>query len=162
MYKVLDSGIFMNLSELPNIDGEVFLTPNTLDEIKSNLSTNVLTLFLATRKPNIVEPDEKHLSQVVLTAKKMGQNKLSNVDIEVIGLALMLMEQNKVTIVSDDFGIRNVAHELRIPSIGIKTSGGNKKRLYKYICEGCSQVYYQIENDCEICGSMNFKRKRRS
>jgi rRNA maturation endonuclease Nob1 len=161
MEYVLDSGIFMNQNKVPEIDGECFISQATIDEIRSVSSSHLLDIFLANHRVNIVDPASKYLEQIKRVAIKMGQNRLSDVDTEVLALALMMSESREITLLTDDYGLRNVAHQLNLNSKGVKSKGGREKRRYAYRCNGCQYVYNKIVDDCDICGTTKFDRLRK-
>jgi rRNA maturation endonuclease Nob1 len=96
------------------------------------------------------------------TAQSLGQSGLSRPDLDVLALALQLSNTDEVLILSDDFALRNIAHELEIKSKGITTKGGTQKRSYGYQCSACGARYFGVVTECEICGHTIFDRFRRS
>lgn len=162
MIAVLDSGILMNIHYLPEIKESIYLTNSVLHEVKSNIAKNMLDLFLADKKITIMDPDPKYFDKIKQIEKKMGSKKLSTTDKEILALGLQLVElDNEVIIYTDDYGIRNIAHELNIKSQGIKTTGGDEKREYSYRCTACSNVYNFSIDECEVCGHNKLSKFRR-
>lgn len=138
-----------------------YITEIVQDEIKKFLTSYVYNLVCGELNISIVEPFLEFVNQIKETARDMGQENLSNPDIEVLALALQFSKKENVLIITDDYGIKNVANQLSISTQGIKNTAGKQKRKYKFKCKGCSKIYKFTVNDCDICGSTNFQRLRR-
>jgi rRNA maturation endonuclease Nob1 len=162
MKVIFDSGIIMNLDHLPKLQGEFYTTNYAIEEIRSSQSKNIFEIFQSQHRISVFDPEEKYVEIVESTSKFMGQIELSKTDTSVIALALMFSEQNdKVLLISDDYGLRNVAHELKIKSKGLKTKGGSQLRKFRYICTACNFEFNERVDECDNCGNQSFKRKRR-
>jgi rRNA maturation endonuclease Nob1 len=158
MKTVIDSGIFMNISYLPSIEGDIYIPSSILEEVKSYTAKNVMDLALANRKVLSLQPEEKYIKIINELARSMGQTRLSKQDIEVLALALSLSEHDEVMILTDDYGLKNIAHELKMKTKGMRTSKGNQKRIYAFICLACDSKFNFSIDECEICGHNKFKR----
>ena len=162
MIAVLDSGIFMNMEKLPEFlkstPGMFFYMPNSvIGELKSEMAKT--TFALSSVHIQGMSPERKYVQQVQKKTREIGQKKLSDYDIDVLALALMLGERDEVVIYSDDYGVRNVAHALQLESRGVKTSGGKKLRKYYYICVACKSRFDEAVDECDICGHAKFHRR---
>jgi len=162
MIAVIDSGIVMNTSLLPKIEHDIVIPQQVMDEIKSNLAKHLIEMLRANRNFTVIEPMKKYLDQARMTAQQMGQNRLSNQDIAVLATALEIAKQTEIILYSDDYGVRNVAHELGFKSEGITTTGGAQKRYYHYQCRACGTISTEIIKECDICGHTKFKRLRQN
>jgi rRNA maturation endonuclease Nob1 len=163
MKTVIDSGILMNTNLLPSIDGEVYLPSSVKNEIQSRLALNIYELFSSQQKITIMDPDRHFLTQIDEIATELGQRGLSTTDKEVLALALQLTQlDEEVVLYSDDYGVRNIAHHLELPSQGITTQGGHQKRSYGYLCLACGARYSNTITECDTCGHTEFRRYRRS
>ena len=161
MIAVIDAGIVMNTALLPILTGDITIPSSVLAEIKSQQAKHILEIMIAEKRLSVISPLPKYLQKIKTVVSNMGQNRLSMQDMDVLAVALMMTKQDEVILYSDDYGVRNVAHELRIQSSGVTTSGGNKKRKYKYQCTACGRMYHYLVDDCDICGHTKFKRYRR-
>lgn len=162
MLYVIDSGIMMNIDSTIEIDdGDIYTTTKAMSEIKSMIAKHMLEVTAANNPIRIVDPEEKYVNQVTTRIHKMGVDKVSQVDLELIALALSLQPQDDVILISDDFGLRNVAEELKINTQGYKNVKQIKIRKYRLICEACGEKYTAIITECEVCGHTKFRRKRR-
>ncbi|OLS28517.1 MAG: Endoribonuclease Nob1 [Candidatus Heimdallarchaeota archaeon LC_2] len=151
----------MNLNYLPEIVGEIYTSNSAVSELKSQISKNIFNMFKSQNKLTIVDPEGKERKIVINTINKIGQLSLSDPDIDILAIALKLNEIENVLIYSDDYGLRNVAHQLKLQSTGVKTTGGDTLRKFKYICKACSASYNQKIDECNVCGHTNFLRRRR-
>ena len=161
MKVIFDSGIIMNLDHLPDIVGVFYTTQLAIDEIKSPQSKHLFELFNEKHRVSVVIPSPKYVTVVENRSKSIGQIKLSDTDKEILALALMLGEQGEVILLSDDYGLRNVGHELEINSRGVKTKGGNQLRRFSYICTACKAMFSERIEECDTCGNTKFTRRRR-
>jgi UPF0271 protein len=162
MKYVVDAGIFMNQQILPSIDGEIYLCRSMLEEIKNQLTKNIFNLLLSTHKISEIEPEKEYLRKVELSMERIGQISLSKPDKDLLAVALMLSKFDQVILISDDYALRNVAHDLQINSKGSKTQGGGELRKYNYTCNACGKAFKGTVNDCDICGNTRFRRIRRN
>lgn len=161
MKYVLDSGIFMNLHEVPTIPGTHYIPTSAVDEIKSSNSRHIFELFLSQHDVTVLDPDENYLKMAKKASTKIGQTGLSAVDLEVLALVFMLLDVEPVTLISDDYAMKNVAHSENIESIGFKTKGGNQLRIYEFQCNACHEVFDKLPEECDNCGHTKFTRHRR-
>lgn len=161
MKVVFDSGIIMNLDHLPDITGEFYTTQLALDEIKSHQAKHLFELFRERYRVSILSSDVTYFNEVEKCSKSIGQIKLSHTDKGILALALMLSEEDDVLLLSDDYGLRNVAHELELQSKGVKTKGGNQLRKFSYMCTACNSIFSERVEECDTCGNNKFTRRRR-
>ena len=161
MITVIDAGILMNTLTIPQIDGNIIISQSGYNEIISQQARQVLNLLEANRKLVKMEVPQKWIKDAKKGADEIGQNKLSLPDLEVLALALMLRNTDEIRILSDDFGLRNVAHHLKIESMSITVEGGSQKRVYGYTCLGCGSVFMRTITECDVCGHTKFKRFRK-
>ncbi len=103
---------------------KVIIPPSVLEEIKSPIVRLKLELWGF----EVLEPKEKYIEKVKKEAEKIGYlDKLSDVDIEVLALAL----ERRAVLLTDDFSMQNVAKRLKIKFKGNKTIKKYKKRRKK-------------------------------
>jgi len=124
-----------------------------LEEVKHH---NVGSSFLHSRV-HVTEPSADSISMVKTTAVKTGDaGALSQTDMSLIALALDLSRvEGGVSLVSDDFAIRNVAKVLSIPLAQTSVKGGAWKNIaWKIYCRGCGKEFSNPKlTDCPICGT---------
>ena len=152
---IIDSGLFMNTSNIPSFDDNVYTTSLVINEIQHTKTDYLFELFKSKNKVTILEPTQDDVDKIIKQAKNIGQKDLSNTDIHVLALCLQF---DTPLLISDDYDVRNVAHSLNIVSKGNTTTGGNKLRKYKFKCSGCGKMYSKSLSECDICGTEKFKK----
>ncbi|WP_423792929.1 ribonuclease VapC [Methanocaldococcus indicus] len=143
---VLDASAIIHGYNPNYYDYEYYITPETLEEIEENKV--IINQAIQLGKVKIIQPKEEYIKKVKEVMKETGDN-LSYQDILCVALSLQL----NATILTDDFGIQNVAKKLNLDCEGIfyKT---NKSFVWKKVCKGCKKIYpIDYEGECEICGS---------
>ncbi len=133
--------------------GRYFTTYLVLEEVKHH---NVGSSFLHSRV-HVTEPSLDSVNRVKTTAMKTGDiGALSQTDMSLLALALDLSQnEGSVSLVSDDFAIRNVANVLSIPLAQTSIKGGAWKSIaWKIYCRGCGKEYTNPKlTVCPVCGT---------
>ncbi|MDA4125453.1 MAG: NOB1 family endonuclease [Thaumarchaeota archaeon] len=133
--------------------GRYFTTYMVLEEVKHH---NVGSSFLHSRV-HVTEPSPDALNRVKATALKTGDmGALSQTDLSLLALALDLAQaEGGVSLVSDDFAVRNVAEVLSIPLAQTSLKGGEWKSVtWKIYCRGCGKEYTNPKlTVCPVCGT---------
>ncbi len=133
--------------------GRYFTTYLVLEEVKHH---NVGSSFLHSRV-HVTEPSPDSVSRVKTTAVKTGDaGALSQTDLSLLALALDLSrDEGGVSLVSDDFAVRNVAAVLAIPLAPTSIKGGGWKSIaWKIYCRGCGKEYTNPKlTVCPVCGT---------
>jgi len=161
---VLDTGALMNTSIIPQISGDIYIPSKVVSEVRSSQAKNILDVLQGRFEILILDPPVQYTEKIEDTCSLMGQHDLSPADIDVLAISLWICEvpdtDTDVILHTDDFAVRNIAHELGIKSIS-SISGGEEKRKYKFKCLACGRFYKIKPEDCEICGHLRFRRYRR-
>jgi UPF0271 protein len=111
----------------------------------------------------VIEPSDEYTVKAKDYARIYGEYELSDTDISIIALALMLKDKqpymNNIIIVSDDFSIANIARAIGIDVTFITNKG--IKHIIKWIryCKICKIYYYEELRVCRVCGNELRKRK---
>jgi UPF0271 protein len=96
-------------------------------------------------------------NRVKETAAKTGDmGALSPTDVSLLALALDLKQAaNGVSLVTDDFAVRNLAEVLAIPLSQTSLKGGEWKNItWKIYCKGCGKEYTNPKlTRCLVCGT---------
>lgn len=143
-------------------DSDNITTNGVIREIKDFNSRIFTQNALEDGKLEVREPAQWALNEV---QRMMGESgdvlRLSEVDIEVLALAVTFKESKELKIVTDDYSMQNLSKILKIPYQGVLTRG--IKEVYRWIrvCQGCKKKYqhHYDGEDCEICGSKLIKRR---
>lgn len=134
---------------------EAITTPQVLNELKDCTSKLKAEVAVSMKKLKVMEPSPQYLSRVEKLASQEGDlNKLSITDISILALALQLREQGrKVTILTDDYAMMNVAQKLNLSYKPIKTIGIKAVLRWIKYCPNCGTVYRGKLNECPVCGT---------
>lgn len=140
-----------------------FTTSQVLMEIKDLKSQIFLQSAMEEGCIAIKEPATLDIKRVEEVISKSGDVlRLSDVDKQIIALALTLKSDNMLpTVVTDDYSIQNVLKIMEIPFRSVLTRGIEDVIGWIKFCKGCKKIYppeYSL-NECEICGSP-ISRKR--
>ena len=155
---VLDSGFLMNIQEIPQIEGELYAPSSVIAEIRSKQAVYILDMLRERVQLHIHDPQKRYFTKVEKLCRHEGQTGLSQQDKEVLALAIELSEFDEITIATDDYAIKNIAHGLNIETISIKTEGGKQRRKYYFKCKACNHVYDYALEICDSCGYDKFTK----
>jgi len=107
-------------------------------------------------------PKEHFMHRVRESSKTVGDMLfLSDVDLQVLALALELSNTGRNTlIVTDDYSIQNVAIQIGVEFTSLMTFGIRFRLHWIMYCPACGRKYppdYKLKK-CEVCGT-ELKRK---
>jgi rRNA maturation endonuclease Nob1 len=143
-------------------NGRYYTTYLVLEEVKHH---SVGSSLIHSRV-QVTEPTPESVAAVKSTASKRGDmNALSSTDVSLLALALDLSHlDGGVSIVSDDFAVRNVAGALSLRLAPTSLKGGEWKNVtWKIYCRGCGKVYSNPKlTVCQVCGTKLVKRSSES
>ncbi|AGB04791.1 putative nucleic acid-binding protein with PIN domain and Zn ribbon [Aciduliprofundum sp. MAR08-339] len=145
---VIDSSALIE-GFIPPGDVEIYTTPGVESEVKSK------GVYFPIIK--VVSPSRYNTKLAVKAAKETGDfHSLSNVDIELIALALQL----NATLITDDYAMQNVASHLNLEFMGIHQDEIKEIRRWKWRCTSCGRYYSKYYSSCPVCGGeLNRVRK---
>ena len=133
--------------------GRYFTTYLVLEEVRHH---SVGSSLIHSRV-QVTEPTPGSVDRVKGTAAKTGDiGALSLTDISILALGLDLKNgEGGVSLVSDDFAVRNVAEVLSIPLASTTMKGGEwKNSTWKIYCRGCGKTYTNPKlTTCPVCGT---------
>ncbi|GBC73408.1 hypothetical protein HRbin04_00809 [archaeon HR04] len=154
---VLDATAFyagIPLSSFSHPSIQYYTTSSVLNEVRHiKQSIDAMDLLVNTGKLIVADPKQEYIEEVRAYAEKIGEYDLSDADISIIALALMLQQSYEVTIASDDYGIANVAMVMGL-SISYTTSRGIRYpgKWVRY-CKVCRITYNDASKVCRVCGN---------
>jgi UPF0271 protein len=167
---VIDTNIFLTGIDFNYFKETLITTPAIINEIKvekyKEQNRNILQrIDLATELGKLIiqKPIEYYLKLVEERSKITGDiNALSNVDLELIALALELKANinQEVILYSNDYSIENLCSELNIEFKTLFKNGIKNKIYFEVYCPYCKTRYQSedLNKSCERCG---LKLKRR-
>lgn len=170
---IFDTNIFLLGINFNVIDGNIYTTPDVIEEVKhkryTNKNRNIINRIQAaieSKKLLLQTPTKKFTQEIDINSKTTGDYKsLSIVDKELIALALELKLTLKedVVLYTNDYSMQNLCSELNIAFSPLIREGIKSKIIWEVYCPFCNEIKTVEEygKDCEICGTMLKRRKKR-
>ncbi len=142
---------------------EQLSVPSVLEELRTG--TMGLARFQTAEevgKLRISSPSKEFMDRLKTCSSSMGETgSLSQADLEVLALALQLKELGgNPVIVSDDYGVQNVAEKIGVQYISLAVLGIKYCFHWVPYCPACHrrfEVTYQSK-DCPVCGTALSRR----
>ncbi len=134
---------------------QYYTTTTVLNEVKHiKQSIDAMDLLVKTGKLVVVDPRQEYIEEARAYAKKLGEDDdLSDADISIIALALMLQSSHEVTIVSDDYSIANVAMAIGLNISYTMNKGIRYSGKWVRYCKVCRITYNDARKVCRVCGN---------
>lgn len=133
--------------------GEQVTVPSVLEELKEGISRSRLEAGILERKVRVLESPREELREVERLAARTG-NRLSRTDRELLALALSLKKgEEEVEVVTDDYGLQNLASVMGIPHRGLLMPGIRRVLRWIKVCPACGRKYPVRNRSCSACGS---------
>lgn len=157
-YFVLDTSAFIMGYDPSVVHARQVTTPAVEAELLSNAVIRLrLQLARETNKLEFRTASPQFMQQIIEAIQQTGDaGRLSDVDIELLAVALELQEQGySVIVVSDDYSIQNVANQLRITYTSLSTLGIRYQFQWINYCPGCYRKYPASTTTphCDYCGT---------
>ncbi len=153
---VLDATAFYAGIPFTGID-LYYATPDVIREVShGRVRETAIESLVEGGRLQIAEPAETFVRKVKETATQSGDfRQVSNADLSVVALALQLSETDeRVTIISDDYSVQNLASLLNISHAPIMTRGITKAVHWMVYCSGCGKVFQDRRiSICDVCGT---------
>ena len=134
-------------------EGRYYTTYHVLDEVGSR----GVGAQLIHSRVQVTEPSKESTQKVKQIASKTGDLKsLSEADSSILAVCLDLgSSDSEVTLVTDDFAVRNVAEALGIDLSQTTVRGGEWKQItWVTYCKGCGKEYADPKaTTCDVCGT---------
>lgn len=139
---VLDSSALMQ----PIDFSDACTVPEVLEEVRNRPSRLRIESAISAGKLTIREPSPESIAIASEACQKSG-DLLSRTDIRLVALAM----ETSATLVTDDYGMQNVAKLLNISFQPLSQKGIKKTILWKNFCPNCKKIVSGTE--CPSCGS---------
>ena len=153
---VVDAGVLFSTWPITVENATLITTSNILVEVRNRPSKLRTEIMLLLDRIRVVNPDDQFIHQTNLVATSAGDKSvLSDNDLELIALALMLKEDGKdITLVSTDLAVLNTASHLQIRILDL---GDKFKQEITWLMR-CPACNYRSEKptrdtECPICGT---------
>jgi rRNA maturation endonuclease Nob1 len=157
---VLDTSAFI-MGFNPTRPGEVYtveavedeLSKGTMTQLRFHVNKEKGTVILRSPSPRAIESVE------AVSAKAGEKGHVSRADREVVALALDLKQDGQdPVIVSDDYGVQNMAEHLHLNYGSLANFGIAHKFDWIMYCPACHRRSTGPEKTCRVCGT-ELKRK---
>ncbi len=135
----------------------------TTQEIVDELGPDEqLRVAVAKEWLHVREPSSKSLKTVKEATEETGDNfVLSLADLSILALSLEIRgEGARVTLLTDDYAIQNVASKLRLPFQNFVWRGIRRSISWELYCPTCRKTYNTRQRICPTCGSSLRRRAR--
>ncbi len=155
---ILDSNIFLHGAQSLFAEKPCVTVYGVVEEMKSTASEIEIDRFMLSGL-QILEPSKESVNEVALAQKKT-QDKTSKTDMMLVALALDFKKKNKdAIIITDDYGIQNLAKVMNVNYSGLSQEGIRKPIAWGGKCTACG--HKTNEKICPDCGSkVKFVAKR--
>jgi len=151
---VLDTSAILYGVNVGELSGKVVMSRKASNEVISK--REILDFYVSVGKIEVIDPCEAHVKRILEVAKATGDLPyLTEADVDTLALALRYLEEGKkVTLISDDFSVQNVARKVGIPYKPIATQGIKYEISWVVYCPGCKAVYVKAGKIgvCPRCG----------
>jgi UPF0271 protein len=150
---ILDAGAFLS-GFTPGNEEEFYTVAAVLEELKDGNARLRAEMSLQEGSLKIIDPPVDEEIQKV--AQETGDaGKLSDTDLKLLSLSLFLRGRGyNPVIISDDYGVQNVAHKLKIDYSSTTEAGIRRFIRWHKVCRGCGKKFPVSYNDsCDVCGS---------
>lgn len=149
---VLDSSAAIRSDS--NYSSGGYLTPNSvMEELRTDESRLAVELAVEKELVRVLDPGEEYVKEVTEAASVTGDS-LSSADVDVLALAL----EHNATVLSDDYGIQNVARRLGVKYHPVAQQGIKKELTWVMKCPGCGRKYDITKSECSVCGTQLKKK----
>ncbi|MHA1730524.1 MAG: NOB1 family endonuclease [Promethearchaeota archaeon] len=163
---VLDSSFFIE-GRSPPATGGALVSPLVLGELSSPRLTRRLEVLVDSGKVRVVEPSGAAVGRVKAAARETGDLPvLSDADVEVLALALDVvldpaLGPARVTLVTDDYAIQNVAAVLGVPFSPARKRPIQEVIGWEVYCPACRRVRpgKSPGDPCPVCNTALRRRR---
>ena len=142
-------------------EGRYYTTYQVMDEVGSR----GIGSQLIHSRVQVTEPSKPSVQRVRQVAAKTGDLKsLSEADSSILAVSLDLVSSgNEVTLVTDDFAVRNVAEVLGVGLSETTVRGEWKQITWVTYCKGCGKEYSDPKKTvCDVCGTKLSRKPKAS
>lgn len=168
---VFDTNIFLKGIDFNFFKETIFTTPEIIDEIQvkryKDKNRNIIhriEVAVELGKLIIKKANENYINIVDAKSKLTGDiNALSNADVNLIALALELMDtyNQEIVLYTNDYSMENLCSELKIKFMPMFKEGIKEKIFFEIYCPYCKTIFKpkDFNKICEMCGWSKLKRR---
>ena len=163
---ILDTSAFIMGYEAGDINEKQYTVPTVLDELSDGSFPKIrLENAVVSRRLQIIVPEKESEEKIREALRRMGETgALSVTDKQILALGVQLEKDDyAVVIVSDDYGVQNVANSLGLAFRSLATRGIQRRIEWQIYCPGCRKTFNEPQEDdlCPICGTPLKRRPKR-
>jgi len=147
---------------------EQYTVSAVVDEVRDRSAKIRIQTAIELGVLKVVQPTEGSRKKVINQSTLLGDiGKVSTTDIDVLALTLDLIASGRrCSLVTDDYAVQNIAHQMGIPFKPLATRGIRYQFLWRLYCPACGRSYPSSfrDNVCSVCGTplrRRVSRKRR-
>lgn len=168
---VFDTNIFLKGIDFNFFNETIFTTPEIIDEIQvkryKDKNRNIIhriEVAVELKKLIIKKANENYINIVNAKSKLTGDiNALSNADVNLIALALELMDtyNQEIVLYTNDYSMENLCSELKVKFMPMFKEGIKEKIIFEIYCPNCKTIFKpkDFNKICEMCGGSKLKRR---
>lgn len=156
IYYVVDAGVLFSPWKIDIKDSLLVTTSNIINEIRNKPSKSRAETMILLDRMLTTDPTSEYISRARDAAARSGDiSVISQNDIELVALALMLNDEGKtVVLVSTDFAVLNVT-SLTGLNILDPSKKFDQKIVWGMRCPAChyQEKTLRRETECPVCGT---------
>jgi len=142
-----------------------YTVPAVLDEVRDRSARIRINTAIDLGVLRVVQPTEESRLKVIEQSTQLGDiGQVSTTDIDVLALTLDLLSSGRrCFLVTDDYSVQNIAHQMEIPYRPLSTRGIKYQFLWRLYCPACGRSYPSNlrEKECPVCGTPRRRRVTR-
>ncbi len=151
--RVLDSSAIIN-NRGREIERGAIVPPGVIEEVRDIESRVRVEEAIEEGTIRVVEPSEGSVKRVRREAAKVGSGSmLSDTDLTVVALGY----ERRAVVVSDDYDIQNLCRIMGIRFEGVVMPEIKRSIKWERECMACGKRYGRDVEECEVCGSREFR-----
>ena len=159
---ILDTSAFLSGFDLTK-NNQYVTTTEVYSELKNEITRLSAGIAVEEGWLKIIHPSKQNMKAIEIKVMETGeQHSLSNADKSILAAALEEKENGAdIEIVTDDYGIQNVAKQLSLNYTPILEKGIKKQINWHFVCRGCGSTFEKNILICNECGNPVKKRSKR-
>jgi len=121
---IVDTGAILT-GYIRGIYQQVYTTSKVVDEVKDYESRMILNMLDKASRIMIIDPDKKYLDRAEsIASRSRVLNKLSETDLSILALAIMMIEEGyTVIVVTDDHALQKALKRIGAKIVSIRYKG---------------------------------------
>lgn len=141
----------------------IYTTSSTIGEVKNKKKSFEVDTLLQIGRLKVLDADQRSKNLARKLSRMSGDiRQLSNVDIDLIALAIFLRDKGELPLLlTNDYAIQNVLTMAKIDYRAVGQMNIRKTIIWRYHCPICKRTY-GAGDICPLCGTRLKKRTTKS